>query len=51
MEYCLLTEHSPSQDCGCGVGGPAREIASFTGAKVIGINNNAYQVGPKCIIL
>ena len=32
------------QDCGCGVGGPAREIASFSGAKVVGINNNAYQV-------
>jgi sterol 24-C-methyltransferase len=31
-------------DSGCGVGGPAREIASFSGAKVIGLNNNAYQV-------
>eukprot|EP00042_Codosiga_hollandica_P028059 m.144789 g.144789 ORF g.144789 m.144789 type:complete len:258 (+) comp52667_c1_seq4:134-907(+) len=31
-------------DTGCGVGGPAREIASFSGAKVIGLNNNAYQV-------
>jgi len=32
-------------DCGCGVGGPAREIARFSGAHVTGINNNAYQVG------
>lgn len=31
-------------DLGCGVGGPAREIASFSGAHVTGINNNAYQV-------
>eukprot|EP00047_Mylnosiga_fluctuans_P001544 m.220823 g.220823 ORF g.220823 m.220823 type:complete len:352 (-) comp10466_c0_seq1:61-1116(-) len=31
-------------DCGCGVGGPAREIARFSGANVTGINNNAYQV-------
>lgn len=31
-------------DMGCGVGGPMREIANFTGASVIGINNNAYQV-------
>lgn len=32
------------KDCGCGVGGPAREIARFSGAHVTGINNNAYQV-------
>jgi sterol 24-C-methyltransferase len=31
-------------DCGCGVGGPAREIARFSGAHVLGINNNEYQV-------
>ncbi|KAG0758321.1 hypothetical protein G6F57_009999 [Rhizopus arrhizus] len=31
-------------DVGCGVGGPAREIAHFTGAHVTGLNNNAYQV-------
>ena len=31
-------------DLGCGVGGPAREIARFSGAHVLGINNNAYQV-------
>lgn len=31
-------------DVGCGVGGPAREIAKFTGAKIIGLNNNDYQI-------
>ncbi|KAL9053865.1 MAG: hypothetical protein Q9162_004512 [Coniocarpon cinnabarinum] len=31
-------------DVGCGVGGPAREIAKFTGAKIVGLNNNDYQV-------
>jgi len=31
-------------DVGCGVGGPAREIARFTGCDIVGINNNAYQL-------
>lgn len=31
-------------DVGCGVGGPAREIAKFTGCQVVGLNNNDYQV-------
>jgi sterol 24-C-methyltransferase len=31
-------------DVGCGVGGPAREIARFSGAHVTGVNNNQYQV-------
>lgn len=31
-------------DVGCGVGGPAREIARFSGATIVGINNNANQV-------
>lgn len=31
-------------DLGCGVGGPMRAIARFTGANIIGINNNAYQI-------
>ncbi|KCV67942.1 hypothetical protein H696_05667 [Fonticula alba] len=30
-------------DVGCGIGGPMREIARFTGARVIGINNNEHQ--------
>jgi sterol 24-C-methyltransferase len=32
-------------DVGCGVGGPMRNIAAFSGAHVVGINNNAYQIG------
>lgn len=31
-------------DVGCGVGGPAREIARFTDADIVGLNNNAFQV-------
>ena len=31
-------------DVGCGVGGPMREIARFSGARVAGINNNDYQI-------
>jgi len=31
-------------DVGCGVGGPMMEIARFSGAQVVGINNNGYQV-------
>jgi len=31
-------------DVGCGVGGPAREIARFAGVTIVGVNNNAYQV-------
>jgi sterol 24-C-methyltransferase len=31
-------------DVGCGVGGPAREIARFADIKIIGINNNDFQI-------
>ena len=31
-------------DCGCGVGGPARQVARHSGAKVKGVTLNAYQV-------
>ncbi|KAL1924567.1 uncharacterized protein VTP21DRAFT_4221 [Calcarisporiella thermophila] len=31
-------------DVGCGVGGPAREIGHFTGAYIVGLNNNDYQI-------
>jgi sterol 24-C-methyltransferase len=31
-------------DVGCGVGGPAREIAKFAGAHITGLNNNDYQI-------
>lgn len=32
-------------DCGCGVGGPMRTIASVSGAKILGVTINDYQVG------
>ena len=31
-------------DLGCGIGGPLLEIARFSGAKVVGINSNGYQL-------
>lgn len=31
-------------DVGCGVGGPAREIARFADVEIVGLNNNAFQV-------
>ncbi|KAF2012752.1 S-adenosyl-L-methionine-dependent methyltransferase [Aaosphaeria arxii CBS 175.79] len=31
-------------DVGCGIGGPAKEIATFTDCKVIGLNVNAHQI-------
>ncbi|KAI6029674.1 S-adenosyl-L-methionine-dependent methyltransferase [Pisolithus microcarpus] len=31
-------------DVGCGVGGPAREIARFSDARIVGLNNNQFQV-------
>ena len=31
-------------DVGCGVGGPAREIARFAGVNITGFNNNDYQI-------
>ena len=33
-------------DVGCGVGGPAREIAIFADCNVVGLNNNDYQYNP-----
>jgi sterol 24-C-methyltransferase len=32
-------------DVGCGVGGPAREIARFADVNIIGVNNNDFQIG------
>lgn len=32
-------------DVGCGVGGPAREIARFSDAHITGVNNNDFQIG------
>jgi len=31
-------------DVGCGVGGPAREIATFSDAPIVGLNNNDFQI-------
>lgn len=31
-------------DVGCGVGGPAREIAKFTDCEITGLNINDYQI-------
>ena len=31
-------------DLGCGVGGPLNEIARFSGARIVGVNNNALQL-------
>jgi ubiquinone/menaquinone biosynthesis C-methylase UbiE len=31
-------------DVGCGVGGPARQIANFTDARITGLNNNDFQI-------
>jgi len=39
-----LKENHLVMDIGCGVGGPLRNIAKFSGAFVTGLNNNAYQV-------
>jgi len=39
-----LAEDSKVIDIGCGVGGPLRNIATFSGAKIVGLNNNEYQI-------
>ena len=31
-------------DIGCGIGGPLLEIARFSGARIVGVNSNAYQL-------
>lgn len=31
-------------DVGCGIGGPMRHIARHTGARIVGVNNNDYQI-------
>ena len=31
-------------DLGCGVGGPLIELARFSGARIVGVNNNAVQL-------
>ncbi len=39
-----LRENMRVLDVGCGVGGPARQIVKFSGANVVGLNNNDYQI-------
>lgn len=39
-----IKENDLVLDVGCGVGGPARAIARFTGCNIIGLNNNDYQI-------
>jgi len=39
-----MKENMKVLDVGCGVGGPAREMVKFTGANVVGLNNNDYQI-------
>ncbi|ODV61991.1 sterol 24-C-methyltransferase [Ascoidea rubescens DSM 1968] len=39
-----ITEDMTVLDVGCGVGGPSREIQKFTGCRIIGLNNNDYQI-------
>jgi sterol 24-C-methyltransferase len=45
LAHCIgIKEGMKVLDVGCGVGGPAREIAKFTGAHITGLNNNDYQI-------
>jgi sterol 24-C-methyltransferase len=39
-----MDHHSRVLDVGCGVGGPLRNIATFTGADITGVTLNEYQV-------
>lgn len=39
-----ITEDMTVLDVGCGVGGPSREIQRFTNCRIIGLNNNDYQI-------
>lgn len=39
-----LTKDQKVMDIGCGVGGPLRNIAKFSDAKIVGLNNNEYQI-------
>jgi sterol 24-C-methyltransferase len=39
-----LNTHSSVLDVGCGIGGPMRSIAKFSGCRITGINNNGFQI-------
>ncbi len=39
------------QDIGCGIGGPMRQIAKISGANIVGINNNDYQIKVRAVLV
>ncbi|KAF9664744.1 hypothetical protein SADUNF_Sadunf16G0049900 [Salix dunnii] len=41
---CLNSQGHHVLDVGCGIGGPLREIARFSGTLITGVNNNGYQI-------
>lgn len=43
LKMGLRPEHKVL-DVGCGIGGPLRNIAAFSGASITGLNNNEFQV-------
>lgn len=43
--YLRLRPGLKVADFGCGVAGPMQNIARFSGASIVGINNNSYQLG------
>ncbi len=48
MRRLGLNKGSKVLDCGCGIGGPYRNIAEFTGWNITGITLNDYQVSCAC---
>ena len=44
IDKLALHEGLTVVDVGCGVGGPMRRVVSEAGVKVVGINNNGYQL-------
>jgi len=42
--HLRINQNDKLIDLGCGIGGPLRNIAKFTGARITGVNNNAYQL-------
>lgn len=45
-----LKDGMKTLDMGCGVGGPMRAIARLSGAQVVGVNNNDYQIARSDIL-
>ena len=39
-----LSPRMVAADLGCGIGGPLLEIARFSGARIVGVNSNGYQI-------